>query len=240
MKQRRLLVFEDEFGMSSIYAAYMGYEYVPGEMIYDAGHEVILRAAQNPGCLKTRQGILKRLKADYALIIHDVDSVQHPELPMSPDEFKRHAVTADNVTFAPIVWCAETVALKLLDQDIDELTGNAKVVGNILADVSGIRQFKHTDVTLAGVDVKSAIDTYAAKESVNKKSLHAVFYDEPAYTKSEGIEFLSGLRPSSFVVNGYRFDRKKLLNLVPSSYHDNLTEFLSEYFDEYKQYGTPI
>lgn len=229
---RRLIVFEDRYGMSSIYAMYMGYTYTG--LRYETDSEVILRGECNPGCLKIRQARLDDNAVDSAIIVHDVDSVQHPELPMLPEEFKRHAVNNVNITFVPIVWCAETVALKLLGQNIDELMGNAKVVGKMLKDISGISNFKRTSDTLSLINVRSELDVYASRESVNKKSLHALLYGEPAYTKPEAIEFLASLRPQRFIeVDGYRFD----LNKFPESVRDSAERYIRDNFKACKEYG---
>lgn len=41
-------------------------------------------------------------------------------------------------------------------------------------------------------------------------------------------------------MKGYRFDMKKIRSIMPSFGQNDVEQFLSEYFDEYKQYGTPI
>ena len=41
-------------------------------------------------------------------------------------------------------------------------------------------------------------------------------------------------------MKGYRFDMKKIRSIMPSFGQNDVEQFLSEYFDEYKRYGTPI
>ena len=47
-------------------------------------------------------------------------------------------------------------------------------------------------------------------------------------------------RIADYIQKGYRFDVKKIKSIMPSVGQNDVEQFLSEYFDEYKRYGTPI
>lgn len=127
---KRWLRFEDKYGLSDIYCAYHGYEYL--DSLDDIrGADRLQVGTGNPGCfLLNSNTIAMKHKDGYnqCVVIFDMDPLSNNDIILSTDWLQRKVYNYEFVTYAPVVWRAETVLCNSIGVSVDELLHPAKEV----------------------------------------------------------------------------------------------------------------
>lgn len=185
---KRWLRFEDKYGLSDIYCAYHGYEYL--DSLDDIrGADRLQVGTGNPGCfLLNSNTIAMKHKDGYkqCVVMFDVDPLNNNDIILSADWIQRKVYNYDFVTYAPVVWCAETVLCNSFRVSVDELLHPAKEVCRKL----GSNRTKRFRDVIDRNRIKEQLDSYRDKTRYNRKSLSVICDGGLGYTFTEVLDFI--------------------------------------------------
>ena len=185
---KRWLRFEDKYGLADIYCAYHGLSYpVRAETVY--GDVKIQTQLSNPGCMLIGNNKIAACALEgfnNCVVFFDMDPMDGDGVILSPDWIERKVKRNDSITYAPTVWCAETLACVCLGIDVDELLRPAKTVAEKLGD----KQTKTFRDFLVSKDVRSRLDAYRKITKYNGKALSVICDGSLGYTYDEMIDFM--------------------------------------------------
>lgn len=169
---KRWLRFEDKYGLSDIYCAYHGYEYL--DSLDDIrGADRLQVGTGNPGCfLLNSNTIAMKHKDGYkqCVVLFDMDPLNNNDIILSADWIQRKVYNYDFVTYAPVVWCAETVLCNSIGVGVDELLHPAKEVCRKL----GSNRTKRFRDVIDRNRIKEQLDSYRDKTRYNRKLLSVI------------------------------------------------------------------
>lgn len=189
---RRWLRFEDRYSVSDIYCLYNNIE--PTEKaVTHLDKCVIETGVSNPACLsvsKSRILSMEQSNTDGCVVFFDMDPVTPEDVMLTSEVFKAKAFKRDFVTYAPVVWCAETLACSCLGIHVDELLHPATEVARLLED----KRTKRLRDILNPCQVVDTLNTLLLHSKYNKKTLKVICSGELGYTYDETICFLDNLR----------------------------------------------
>lgn len=185
---KRWLRFEDKYGLSDIYCAYHGYEYL--DSLDDIrGADRLQVGTGNPGCfLLNSNTIAMKHKDGYnqCVVIFDMDPLSNNDIILSADWIQRKVYNYEFVTYAPVVWCAETVLCNSIGVGVDELLHPAKEVCRKL----GSNRTKRFRDVIDRNRIKEQLDSYRDKTRYNRKSLSVICDGGLGYTFTEVLDFI--------------------------------------------------
>lgn len=185
---KRWLRFEDKYGLSDIYCAYHGYEYL--DSLDDIrGADRLQVGTGNPGCfLLNSNTIAMKHKDGYnqCVVIFDMDPLSNNDIILSTDWLQRKVYNYEFVTYAPVVWCAETVLCNSIGVGVDELLHPAKEVCRKL----GSNRTKRFRDVIDRNRIKEQLDSYRDKTRYNRKLLSVICDGELGYTFTEVLDFI--------------------------------------------------
>lgn len=189
---RRWLRFEDRYGVSDIYCIYNNIAPTERAVTY-LDSCIIETGVSNPACLsvsKSRILSMEQSSADGCVVFFDMDPVTPKDIMLTSEVFKAKAFKRDFVTYAPVVWCAETLACHCLGIPVDELLHPATEVAKHLGDM----KTKRLRDVLNSHHVVDTLNTLLYSSKYNQKTLKVICSGELGYTYGETICFLDNLR----------------------------------------------
>ena len=185
---KRWLRFEDKYGLSDIYCAYHGYEYL--DSLDDIrGADRLQVGTGNPGCfLLNSNTIAMKHKDGYnqCVVIFDMDPLSNNDIILFTDWLQRKVYNYEFVTYAPVVWCAETVLCNSIGVGVDELLHPAKEVCRKL----GSNRTKRFRDVIDRNRIKEQLDSYRDKTRYNRKLLSVICDGGLGYTFTEVLDFI--------------------------------------------------
>lgn len=124
--------------------------------------------------------------AGECIIFFDVDPVRSKDIVLTSEWFRAKAIKRDFVTYAPVVWCAETVLCNSIGVGVDELLYPAKEVCRKL----GSNRTKRFRDVIDRNRIKEQLDSYRDKTRYNRKLLSVICDGGLGYTFTEVLDFI--------------------------------------------------
>ena len=119
-----------------------------------------------------------------------MDSPSDPNFAVTAEEFRRQASNNELITYAPIVWCAETWQHICMGIEIDELLHPPKKVLQSLKEHFPHISGKQTRNYISEFDIRSLLLAWEFKTRYNQKALEVILHGTLGYTFDETLAFL--------------------------------------------------
>lgn len=188
---KKWLRFEDKYGICDIFCVCNNIEYTTTSKTC-ADKYILETGASNPGCFVVTSPKIESMKVDGAgecIIFFDVDPVRSKDIVLTSEWFRAKAIKRDFVTYAPVVWCAETLACICLGIGVNELLHPA----NSVAEKLGDKRTKMLRNILPNKGVRDALLKYRQHSKYNKKVIDVICSGGSGYSYDETIVFLDNL-----------------------------------------------
>lgn len=185
---KKWLRFEDMYGLCDIFCACNNIEYTTTSKTCTDKY-ILETGASNPGCFVVTNPKIESMKVDGAgecIIFFDIDPVRSKDIVLTSEWFRAKAIKRDFVTYAPVVWCAETVLCNSIGVSVDELLHPAKEVCRKL----GSNRTKRFRDVIDRNRIKEQLDSYRDKTRYNRKLLSVICDGGLGYTFTEVLDFI--------------------------------------------------
>lgn len=195
---KRWLRFEDKYGMYDIFRIIHGIADDDTEIYHSRWCEDILeRGITNPACLRisrAKREVMLKEGVDNIVIIFDMDSPSQRMDGMTAKEFESYAIRAETVTYAPTVWCAETLACVCNGIPISETERPASEVARRLFEGLSCEKTKQLRNILVPSLVNGRLSEFRETCIYNQCMLDVLFDGGLGYTYDEMLTYLAQLQ----------------------------------------------
>lgn len=127
--------------------------------------------------------------AGECIIFFDVDPVRSKDIVLTSEWFRAKAIKRDFVTYAPVVWCAETLACICLGIGVDELLHPA----NSVAEKLGDKRTKRFRDILPKNGIRDTLLQHSQSSKYNQKVIDVICNGSKGYSYDDAVIFLDKL-----------------------------------------------
>lgn len=188
---KKWLRFEDMYGLCDIFCACNNIEYTTTSKTC-ADKYILETGASNPGCFVVTNPKIESMKVDGAgecIIFFDIDPVRSKDIVLTSEWFRAKAIKRDFVTYAPVVWCAETLACICLGIGVDELLHPA----NSVAEKLGDKRTKRFRDILPKNGIRDTLLQHSQSSKYNQKVIDVICNGSKGYSYDDAVIFLDKL-----------------------------------------------